>query len=307
MIPFDGQFAEKTVLPLAIAAYDNTKPPAGYTLNQTAFEILANPAHPDVQNRLAELDAPQRAKRQKMLQSMLKQPDQHQAAFSDADVRALAANPEPNLHFGWLCLDRANQQLIVAFRGTQFIHDWFDDFDFVPAPYAPVPGRGTVHQGFQLVYLTIRENLIGLIKQYAAGCTGLLIVGHSLGGALCALAAPDLQNDVAENLSPVVYTLAEPRVGHDDFVSFYGTHINVCYRIVNLWDVGPHLPPDIAEYEHEGSEVTIDSGFSLDVVHNHALATGYAPGLARWNKDHPPQVTQHFGTIAVSALVGQTT
>jgi hypothetical protein len=157
------------------------------------------------------------------------------------------------------------------------------------------------------VYLTIRENLIGLVKQYAAGCKSLLIVGHSLGGALCALAAPDLQNDVAENLSPVVYTLAEPRVGHDDFVSFYGTHINVCYRIVNLWDVVPHLPPDIAEYEHEGSEVTIDSGFSLDVVHNHALATGYAPGLARWNKDHPPQVTQHFGTIAVSALVGQTT
>jgi len=310
MIPFDGQFAEKTVLPLAIAAYDNTKPPDGYTLNQTAFEIQADANHPAVQTVQAQLQAGQKPNGtgMKMLQGMLKQPDQHQAAASDADVRALAANPNPNLHFGWFCLDKPNHQLIVAFRGTQFVHDWFDDFDFIPAPYAPVPGRGTVHGGFQLVYMTVRQNLIGLLNKYAPACNQLLIVGHSLGGALGALAAPDLLNqDSAANLSPRVSTLAEPRVGHDDYVTFYNTHINVCYRIVNVWDVVPHLPPDIAEYEHEGSEVTIDSGFSLDVVHNHVLATGYAPGLARWNKDHPPQATQHFGTMAVSALVGQTT
>ena len=51
MIPFDGQFAENIVLPLAEAAYDSTQPPANYTLNQTAFEILANPAHPAVRSQ----------------------------------------------------------------------------------------------------------------------------------------------------------------------------------------------------------------------------------------------------------------
>jgi triacylglycerol lipase len=310
MIPFDGQFAEKTVLPLAIAAYNNTQVPPGYTLNQTAFEILADPQHPAIQTAQAQLRQPAQVQStdtaMKLLKSMLKQPDQHQNAVTNADVRALAPNPAPNLHFGWLCLDQPNQRLIVAFRGTQFIHDWFDNFDFIPAPYAPVPGRGTVHAGFQLVYMTIRDNLIALVKQYASQFSNLLIVGHSLGGALCALAAPDLLNDVAADLSPVVYTLAEPRLGHDDFVSFYNTHVNVCYRIVNVWDVVPHLPPDIADYEHEGNELTIDSGFSLDVVHNHVLATGYAPGLHQWNQDHPPQPTQHFGTVPVSTLVGQT-
>jgi len=111
---------------------------------------------------------------------------------------------------------------------------------------------------------------------------------------------------VSQNLSPIVYTWAEPRVGHDDFVTFYNTHVNICYRIVNVWDVVPHLPPDIAEYEHEGNQVTIDSGFSLDVVHNHVLPTGYVPGMATWNKDHPPPDTRHFGTMAVAALVGRT-
>jgi triacylglycerol lipase len=304
MIPFDGQFAENIVLPLAEAAYDSTQAPTNYTLNQTAFEILANPAHPAVQNHLAKLAPLERMKRQKMMQSMLDQPKQHQQATSDAAVRTLPPNPNANLHFGWFCLDKANQRLVVAFRGTQFIHDWLDDFDFIPAPYAPVPGRGTVHEGFQIVYLAVRDNLIALLNKYSPGYREILITGHSLGGALCPLATLDLLN-VNQNLSPVVYTWAEPRVGHNDFVTFFNTHVNICYRIVNVWDVVPHLPPDIAGYEHEGNQVTIDSGFSLDVVHNHVLATGYVPGMAKWNQDHPVQATQHFGRMALSALVGQ--
>jgi hypothetical protein len=40
-------------------------------------------------------------------------------------------------------------------------------------------------------------------------------------------------------------------------------------------------------------------------VHNHVLSTGYVAGMAKWNQDHPPQDTQHFGKMAVAALVGQ--
>jgi len=83
------------------------------------------------------------------------------------------------------------------------------------------------------------------------------------------------------------YTWAEPRVGHPDFVHFFDTRVNICYRIVNLWDVVPHLPPPLALYEHEGSSLHIDSGFTLDIVHNHVLITGYAPGIVSWNKNHP--------------------
>jgi hypothetical protein len=241
-----------------------------------------------------------------MLQSMLDQPKQPQAATSHAAVRTMAASPSANLHFGWFCLDEPNQRLIVALRGTQFIHDWLNDFDFVPAPYAPVPGRGTVHEGFQFVYFAVRDNLIALLNKYSAGYKEILITGHSLGAALCSLATLDLLN-VTPQLSPIVYTWAEPRVGHDDFVTFFNTHVNICYRIVNVWDLVPHLPPDIALYEHEGNQVTIDSGFSLDVVHNHVLPTGYVPGMAKWNQDHPVQVTQHFGRMALSALVGKST
>ena len=63
--------------------------------------------------------------------------------------------------------------------------------------------------------------------------------------------------------------------------------MDICYRIVNLWDVVPHQPPILALYEHEGHSLHIDSGFSMDIVHNHVLVTGYASGIAKWNHDHP--------------------
>jgi len=223
MIPFDGQFAQNTVLPLAIAAYDNTTPPARQAEGTTAFEILADADHPAIQAAQVQLQAgpKQQDSGMKMLQGMLKQPDQHQIATSDAAVRALAANPKPNLHFGWVCLDKPNKQLIVAFRGTQFVHDWFDDFDFIPAPYAAVPGRGTVHRGFQLVYTTIRNNLIGLLDQHAAGCKQLLIRRPQLGRRPVRLGSTGFAKPrFRASLSPIVFTLAEPRVGHDGFMTF---------------------------------------------------------------------------------------
>lgn len=309
MIPFDGGFAQETMLPLAQAAYNGNDAPTKYTLHKTEFlltssGILADANHPAVKSQLSAAALVQPVTGQNVLRSMLEQPKSHQNTATDAQVRALAAAPPVNLHFGWFCLDQANKIVILAFRGSEYLHDWMDNFDFIPAPYAPVPGRGTVHQGFQLAYLTIRESLVGLLNKYSDGYSQIFITGHSLGGALCALAAVDVLT-LNRNLAPVVYTWAEPRVGHDDFVSFYNTHVNICYRIVNVWDVVPHLPPEIAGYQHEGSQVTIDSGFSLDVVHNHVLATGYVPGIAKWNQDHPVQTTQHFGRMALSALVGQ--
>lgn len=291
MIPFDGLFAQNYVYPFAYAAYDADTPPAGFAPGTTAFEILAD-VSPDFQARLAATHP----KHRKPLESMLAHPRRRQitdaSKASSQAVKAMVRAAQPNQHFGWLCADAPNNRLVVAFRGTEFFQDWLDDFDFAPEPYSPIPGRGTVHQGFQIVYEVVRSSvratLSALIRSKPAAFKELLITGHSLGGALSALSAPDLLNDVAASLSPIVYTWAEPRVGHPDFVRFFDTRVNVCYRIVNLWDVVPHLPPVLALYEHEGSALHIDSGFTLDVVHNHVLPTGYAPGLAAWNQHHPP-------------------
>lgn len=287
MIPFDGQFAEKYVYPFAHSAYDSEQPAPGYTPGTNAFEIIAElPA--EFQFRSAASP-----KHHKPLQSMLDHSRRPRitdpSKATSAAVQAMPRDVTPNLHFGWVCVDANRSRLIVAFRGTEYFKDWLDDFDFAPAPYSPIPGRGTVHQGFQLVYQAVRNNVRQLVQAKGAGCKEILITGHSLGGALCALAAPDLTNDVASQLSSIVYTWAEPRVGHPDFVRFFDSRLNICYRIVNIWDVVPQLPPVLALYEHEGSSLHIDSGLHFDIVENHVLITGYAPGIAAWNNKHPGQ------------------
>jgi len=101
------------------------------------------------------------------------------------------------------------------------------------------------------------------------------------------LSAPDLLNDVAANLAPIVYTWAEPRVGHPDFVHFFDTRVNICYRIANLWDVVPQSPATPGSLRTRRLFLHIDSGFTLDIVHNHVLISGYAPGMVKWNQNHP--------------------
>jgi triacylglycerol lipase len=85
---------------------------------------------------------------------------------------------------------------------------------------------------------TARDNLRKLVQSKAPTCKELLITGHSLGGVLSALSAPDLLNNVAAHLAPIVYTSAEPRVGHSDFVRFFDTHLdNVSFvKFLNLID-----------------------------------------------------------------------
>ena len=297
MIPFDGKFAEDYVYPLAHGAYNANQAPPGYTIGTDAFEILAD-LSVDFRARMAKADP----KHYKPLQSMLDHPRQpritDESKATSASVLAMPRSIQPNLHFGWVCVDAKNSTLIVAFRGTEYFKDWLDDFDFAPAPYSPILGRGTVHQGFLFVYEAVRDNVRKLVQSKALNCKELLITGHSLGGALSALAAPDLLNDVAANLAPTVYTWAEPRVGHPDYVRFFDSRLNVCYRIVNIWDVVPHLPPVLALYEHEGSSLHIDSGFTLDIVRNHVLITGYLPGIQAWNKNHPGTAGPFVGKTA---------
>jgi hypothetical protein len=326
MIPYDGEFALNTVYPLAFTAYDasfNSEKDAVLATMTDVCEILVDTTDPDFQKLLQKPSTSINsklavAKMRKLAAAPAATGQPAPAAPANAPTAAAqlaalapldgtpAAIPVDD-RFGWVCRQKTAQgtALIVTFRGTQTAEDWLDNLDFIGEPYLPVPGRGTVHQGFQLIYYAVRKNLLGIVQNLAPGCTDLLVVGHSLGGALATLAMPDLLNVLASsNLSPTVYNLASPRAGHADFQNFFDSHVNVCYRIVNQWDLVPHLPPSLAGYVHVGNQLNIDSGFHINVVDNHTLLKGYLPGLIAWNKNHPVQQTQKLGSFAVASLVG---
>jgi hypothetical protein len=325
MIPFDGQFAEETVLPLTFTAYVepwNAKNDPVLAAFDEFAEILVDTGDADFQKMAAK---PQMSDNSHAALAKMRMPGSAALATSPLDIAIPEGGPtlgsgtpapasavpvQPpaapvDLHdrFGWVC--RKDDRLMITFRGTQTPGDWLHNLDFIGEPYLPVPGRGTVHQGFQLVYYAVRKNLLAIVNKMGVGCTELMITGHSLGGALATLAMPDMLNQpFAANISPILYNIASPRVGHEDFQSYFDSHVNVSYRIVNQWDVVPHVPPSLAGFVHVGNQLTIDSGFSFDVVHNHVLDTGYAPGMLKWNQNHQVVQTAKMGMFAPASLVG---
>lgn len=166
----------------------------------------------------------------------------------------------------------------VSFRGTQDEGDWLKDFDAVGVPN--FYGEGTVHKGFQEVYTAIRPSLIELTGTSAGS---VVITGHSLGAALAVLCASDL---VRAGWTPTVVTWAGPRVGYEDFVGWYNRVVPGCDRVVNKWDIVPHLPSAVEGYRHVGREVEIDGGQPLgrgvEVFHTaHNLEKSYRPGMEK--------------------------
>jgi predicted lipase len=212
-----------------------------------------------------------------------------QASPKDGLAAMLAADPkqqrimnsamkESNI-FGLVAFNATTSTAMVAFRGTETIWDWIDDIDAVPVPYLAVPGSGSVHMGFQLVY----EHIRGSMAQRLAACAGvksILVTGHSLGGALAVLGGYQIAKTLNPGIVPLLYTFAGPRTAAPDFAAKFNAAIGVCNRIVNFMDVVPQVPlPPV--YQHVGAETEVHGGFKpLDVTYAHHLTT-YLAGLQK--------------------------
>ena len=251
---FDALFARDVALPLARAAYDvmDGRPPAlppGYV--QTALIQADNAA-------LARMSDPH---------------------------PVVAAMTRNTLIFGLMGQNAGTRTAFVSFRGTRDLADWLRDLDAEPEDYTPITGFGQVHAGFQATYQLVRNSVAANLAAACTDCDQILLTGHSLGGALAVLAAPDIFRNMPPNtLEPRIDTFAGPRVGLSDFVTSFNTAIESCFRIVNFLDIVPHVP--LAPYTHVGAEIAVDSGGPIDLAWRHNL-TAYHDGLTSWITSHP--------------------
>ncbi|EAW11140.1 lipase family protein [Aspergillus clavatus NRRL 1] len=123
------------------------------------------------------------------------------------------------------------KRIIVAFRGTYSIANTIIDLSAYPQAYVPYnPGDNhqsvvpqclncTVHSGFLASWAntraTVLENVSAARQQYQD--YDLILVGHSLGGAVAALAGVEMQ---LRGWEPQVTTFGEPKVGNKAFARF---------------------------------------------------------------------------------------
>lgn len=158
----------------------------------------------------------------------------------------------------------APKEPVIAFKGTSenSIGDWLRDLDAVPMSD---PKLGVCHRGF----LTGAQQALEWVQEASKGCP-VVLVGHSLGGALAALTGA-LMGSLGLPVSQVV-TFGCPKVG------FQGVRMALtgvrCARYVHGDDVVPRVPYGFEH--HTVDAITLPAGFAP--LGNHFIA-GYLASL----------------------------
>ncbi|KAI1818406.1 Alpha/Beta hydrolase protein [Poronia punctata] len=156
----------------------------------------------------------------------------------DHATSAAVANSPNSAMGGQEPMKQQNGAIIVAFRGTYSITNTVIDLGTVPQKYVPYPPAGdepgdglnppdhectncTVHMGFLMSWQIARnvvmpklKHLHELYPQYP-----IHVVGHSLGGAVGALAALEMKVILGWD-DVIVTTFGEPRVGNAGLVNY---------------------------------------------------------------------------------------
>ena len=152
------------------------------------------------------------------------------------------------------CFVMANDHdVVIVFRGSDDKADWFANFQASQNPGPLTNSRA--HEGFQDALFPAVISITNILDKFNAANKNIWVTGHSLGGALCSLYAGML----IEHKYTVygIYTFASPRPGDDNFATqlkaaVAGPH----YRVVNNFDVVPHVPPE-PFFSHSGNRIIL--------------------------------------------------
>jgi len=153
-----------------------------------------------------------------------------------------------------------NENIVVVFRGSESLKDWFGNFQAV---YDPGLLKNTkAHEGFQDALFPSVISLTNLIDSVGPENKRIWVTGHSLGGALCSLYAGMLIESGYKVYG--IYTYASPRPGNGAFEQKLNSRvIGPHYRVVNSGDIVPYVPPE-PFFSHPGKRVILQEESRVD-------------------------------------------
>jgi len=159
-----------------------------------------------------------------------------------------------------------DEDVVVTFRGRDDNQQLAEAMAYGQVRWV----EGRAHGGFVKLLETVWEQILAAFYDVRAHEKRLWVTGHSLGGALAALAAQRLY---AEGFEPhMVMTYGAPRVLDEIAATAYPVPL---YRFVNNEDVIPDIPwPTLFDtYAHAGREVfVLPSGAIAEPRHSAGLA-----------------------------------
>ncbi|KAJ1984774.1 hypothetical protein H4R34_000462 [Dimargaris verticillata] len=186
-----------------------------------------------------------------------------------------------NVTVGYVVINSNLNAIALTFRGSKNTRQWLLDLKMLPKRWPKSIQHSRVHRGFLRGYEDVADRLYTQCKCLLARYPSyrLIIIGHSLGGALASLAAVDFlqRNSTLADITSVV-TFGKPRVGNKHYVKHYNSLNLDSTRVVNKHDVVPHVPPRLFGFHHEGEEMWI-------LPNSTANCTVYCPG--KDDEDNP--------------------
>lgn len=158
----------------------------------------------------------------------------------------------------------ADGNIVVAFRGSSNIENWFADLDFKKMPYPDASCSGCeVHTGFFQVYLEMAASMLSDVQALVNKYPGapVLVTGHSLGAAVSLHAAVDITNKINGISSLELYNFGLPRVGNPAFAAWAASILPAGkqYRVTHSRDPVPHVPPMDFGFLHAWHELWYDN------------------------------------------------
>jgi hypothetical protein len=151
---------------------------------------------------------------------------------------------------------------IVAFAGTDpmAFANWITNFNVGARAHG-------LHKGFENAIAAIWDDLVAALRM-CDPAQPLFITGHSLGGALAAIAAERLLRE-KQIAAAGIHTFGAPRVGsrtfaHDYIAAGLGART---FRFVHGLDIVPSLPPSAMGFHHAGHMIACGRGghFTADL------------------------------------------
>ncbi|CAB3398655.1 unnamed protein product [Caenorhabditis bovis] len=183
---------------------------------------------------------------------------------------------------GYIVVSDVLRQITFVFRGTKTNSQLLLEGWTTLQPKTEFYGIGNVNnyfkRGHELTWKYIEE----VYNDTRYQNYDVYITGHSLGGALAALAAArTVRGEYRQGNQIKLVTFGEPRVGNLQFSRFFDMFIPFSFRIVHAIDIVPHLPACVKDLSYV-PRAEDNGSMPCDPV---STSGGYHHGLEIWYPD----------------------
>lgn len=150
---------------------------------------------------------------------------------------------------------------VVLFPGTnpRSVKDIVTDIRFRKKviPYGNKASKIRVHRGFLEAYKSVRDQIHQVVLHQISDFKPVVVVGHSLGGALATLCVVDMQYNMRPQGDLYTHrrilhwmTFGAPRVGNAAFGRSFRVRCGRGFRFWGWWDMVVKLPFWILGFRH---------------------------------------------------------